>query len=290
MSNKPVLPFVEMMVTQACNLSCAGCTNYSDLVHNGYLTWEQGRAQLEPWLQRVDIPDFGIMGGEPLMNPRIRDWIYGLRQIMPDSQIRFNTNGLLLEKNFDVVDLFHKIGNCVFKITVHEHNEELEQVIQRVYNQFHWESVVEFGISRLKTSNNMRFQVRRPDTFYKTFVGTYENMQPHNNNPQDAFAICCQKTCPLIYDGKMYKCSTAGLLQSTLEKVGYPNKELWEPYLVNGLDSNCSDQDLDKFLKNFGKSNSVCRMCPTLADTQSILVHLDHVGRKKYVPHNIRGI
>ena len=43
---KPVLPFVEIMITQACNISCTGCTNYSDLVHKGYLTWEQGQAEI----------------------------------------------------------------------------------------------------------------------------------------------------------------------------------------------------------------------------------------------------
>lgn len=28
---KPLLSFLKTMVTQACNLSCQGCTNYSDL-------------------------------------------------------------------------------------------------------------------------------------------------------------------------------------------------------------------------------------------------------------------
>ena len=110
---KLVLPFVETMITQACNISCEGCTNYSDLVHNGYQTWEQGRAELEPWLERLDIPDFGIIGGEPLMNPGVRRWITGVRDLLPRSQLRFTTNALLLERNFDIVDLLAGVGNCV---------------------------------------------------------------------------------------------------------------------------------------------------------------------------------
>ena len=278
---KPVLPFVEIMITQACNLSCNGCTNYSDLVHNGYLTWEEGRAQLEPWLERVDIPDFGILGGEPLMNPRVRDWIRGLRELMPTSQIRFTTNGLLLEKNFDIVDLLAEVGNCVFKIAIHERNNELEQVIQRVFDRFEWEPVVEYGVDRYKTGNNMRFHVRRPDYFHKTFIGPYTDMRPHSNDPAEAFDICCQKTCPLIHEGKIYKCSSNGLLTDTLTKFKYPNRELWEPYLYEGLSADCTAAELQEFLDNFGKPHQMCGMCPTKADASSVLFHLDNVSRVK---------
>lgn len=283
---KPVLPFVEIMVTQACNLSCHGCTNYSDIAHKGYLTWDQGRQEIEPWLERVTIPDFGILGGEPLMNPDIRSWIQGLREIMPDSQIRFTTNGLLLAQNFDIVDLLHDIGNVVFKIAVHEHNQELENTIQKVLDKFDWQEVVEFGVTRLKTSNNFRYHIRRPDMFYKTFKGTYHNMQPHNSNPAEAFAICCQQTCPLLYNGKLYKCSTNGLLADTLSKFNNPNFEEWGPYLLDGLSSTCDDKQLDHFLRNFGNPHAVCRSCPTLKDTGSAIIHLDNVSRKKLIPLN----
>jgi organic radical activating enzyme len=283
---KPVLPFVEIMVTQGCNLSCAGCTNYSDLAHKGYLPWEEGRKEIELWLERVDIPDFGILGGEPLMNPDIRNWIKGLREIMPNSQIRFTTNGLLLAQNFDIVDLLHDIGNVVFKIAVHEHNPELENIIQKVLQKFKWEDVVEFGVSRLKTTNNLRFHIRRPDIFYKTFVGSYSDMMPHDNDPNDAFALCCQQTCPLLYNGKIYKCSTNGLLEDTLAKFNNPNFEKWKPYLQEGLVHDCSDVELNKFLSNFGKPNDVCRACPSKKDKQSAIVHLQNVSRKKLIPLN----
>ena len=92
---KQVLPFLETMITQTCQLSCLGCTNYSDLRHSGYIKWKDGKRDLEQWLERIDIPDFGIMGGEPLINPEVIQWLIGVRELMPDSQIRFTTNGLL---------------------------------------------------------------------------------------------------------------------------------------------------------------------------------------------------
>lgn len=280
---KPVLPFVEMMVTQACNLSCHGCTNYSDLKHSGYLTWEQGRNEIEPWLDRVIIQDFGILGGEPLMNPDIRNWVRGLRDLLPAAQIRFTTNGLLLEKNFDIVDLLHEIGNCVFKIAVHVNDTMLENTINRVLKRYSWEPVVEYGVERLKTTNNMRFHIKRPDVFYKTYLGSYKNMLPHSSDPESAFEICCQQTCPLLYRGKLYKCSTSGLLKDLLERFNNPNIEHWRPYLSNGLGWDCNQADLTEFLNNFGKAESVCSMCPSRSSTESTLIHLNNVSRKKAI-------
>ena len=147
--SKLILPFLETMITQVCNLSCSGCTNYSDLTHSGYVKWNQGRAWLEPWLDMLQISDFGIMGGEPLINPEVEDWMLGVRQLMPDAQIRFTTNGLLLDRWPNLIDLAHDIGNCVFKITVHVDDQHLEQNIQKLFDKFSWEPVVEYNAGKL---------------------------------------------------------------------------------------------------------------------------------------------
>ena len=279
---KPVLPFLETMITQACNLSCAGCSNYSDLVHNGYVTWADGEQSLSRWLERVDIPDFGIMGGEPLMNPQVVEWIVGVRKLLPNSQIRFTTNGLLLPKHPELVDLLADIGNCVFKITVHTTDPELENIIQQILNRYSWEPVVEYGISRLRTDNNLRFHIKRPDIFYKTYQGTYEDMHPYHSNPVEAFDICAQQTCPLLYKDRIYKCSTSGLLTDTLAKVGNPNQDQWVPYIDAGISADCSNSELDHFIANFGKPHSMCGQCPSQQHTDSMLNHLATVSTKKY--------
>ena len=278
---KPVLPFVETMITQACNLSCHGCTNYSDINHHGYVPWEQGKAQIASWLERIDIPDFGIMGGEPLLNPQVRDWINGTRELMPTAQIRFTTNGLLLEKNLDIVELLHNIGNCVFKITVHQHNTALEEIIQHLYSKYNWKTITEYGVTRFKTSNNFRLHIKRPELFYKTYQGLYSNMLPHNNDPVEAFGACIQQTCPLLYKGKIYKCSTSGLLEETLYKFNNPNYEHWKEFIPSGVSPDCTEIELQKFLEDFNRPNRICKMCPTNKDSQSILNHYNHVEIRK---------
>ena len=279
--SKPILPFVETMITQVCNLSCTGCTNYSDLQHEGYVTWAEGKSQIESWLERVDILDFGILGGEPTVNPEVNQWILGLRELMPKAQIRFTTNGILLSKKPDIIRHMVEIGNCVFKIAIHTPNPELEEVVNQIFDMYDWEPVTEYGISRWKTGNNVRFHVKRPDTFWKTFKNDYHNMEPHNSDPTEAFDICCQQTCPLLYNGRIYKCSTSGLLKDTLERFNYPNNEQWRQYITDGIGVDCSDTELNNFLDNFGKPNQLCSMCPTSKDTGSKIVHLDNVSKRK---------
>ena len=263
---KITLPFLETMITQSCNLYCLGCTNYSDIPHKGYVSWNDGKKQIEEWIDKINIPDFGIMGGEPLINPEWKNWVIGVRELMPKSQIRFTTNGLLLNKHPDIVDFFESIGNVVFKITVHIDDKSLENNINKILDKKSWKSVTEFGIQRYKTNNNLRFQVNRPNKFIKTYKNSYSNMEPYHSDPKKAFKSCIQKTCPLLYNGRIYKCSTAGLLKDTLARFNYPNWNQWQQYITNGIGPNDSLETIKEFVENFGKHSSICSQCPTTAN------------------------
>lgn len=271
---KPVLPFLEMMVINSCNLSCQGCTTFSDLKHSGYVTWQQGQKQLEPWLERIDLQAFGFMGGEPLMNPTIREWLIGLRDLLPDTQLRFVTNGLLLERHWWIVDLLKDLGNAVLKISYHVDDARVNNSIARVMESHAWTPITEHGIDRWKLiDGDLRFQVSAPTKFYRTFKNNYFNMAPHDNDPADAFAMCVQQRCPILHQGQLYKCGTAGLTPAILQRFGNPNINSWQPFLDAGIDIDCSDAVLKRFIDNFGKPHAMCRQCPTPGDTASILDH-----------------
>jgi organic radical activating enzyme len=258
-----ILPFLETMITQSCNISCSGCTNYSDLRHAGYVPWSQGQQQIQSWLDRIDIKEFGIIGGEPLINPEWRDWIIGVRKMLPASQLRFTTNGLLLDHAADIIDICESVGNIVFKITVHVHNAKLENHIEKIMSSRSWTLVTEFGITRWLGPNNIRFQINRPATFIKTYKNSYNNMQPWDSDPAQAFNQCCQQTCPLLYQGRIYKCSTAGLLKDTLQKFNNPNIDQWAPYIDSGIGVDDSDSVIQEFCDNFGLPNAICGQCPS---------------------------
>lgn len=266
------------MITQVCNLSCQGCTNYSDLPHSGYVPWAQGQAQIEAWCHRLEIADFGIIGGEPLINPEWREWLLGLRKMLPHAQLRFTTNGLLLHRAADIIDLCEQIGNIVFKVTAHIVEPELEANLALLQSARSWTPVREYGINRWLGTNGVRLQINRPEKFVMTYRGTYKDMLPWNSDPVAAFAQCCQQTCPLLHNGRIYKCSTAGLLEPVLERHGRPNWQQWQHYIDPGIGPNDSDAVVQAFVNNFGRPHAICAQCP--ADAGALIPHISTTTRK----------
>jgi hypothetical protein len=266
MEIKPTLGYLELLATQVCNLVCQGCSTYSDVPHRGYTTWSQAESELTPWLERIDIDDIGIMGGEILINPDIINWLKGIRRLLPHSRIRFVTNGLLVERNWPVIEWLHQDGNAVLKITRHVDDPRIQSAIDRIRNTWRWLPINEYGIDRWITDSGLRFQVREPVHFTQTFQGSYSTMQPWTTEPAEAFAHCHQQTCPMLYQGRIYKCSTSALTRTALERHSWPNLEKWQPYLDNNQNGSISldstDSDIQQFLNNFGRPHATCSQCP----------------------------
>jgi organic radical activating enzyme len=181
--SKPTFQFLETMASYSCNLSCQGCTNYSDLNLKGFVKWKECESWLKQWLELVNIEDFSIIGGEPLINPEIKDWLIGCRTLMPNSKILLVTNGLLLQKKFDIIDLMNSIGNCVLKISVHVDDQNLNDTIDTIFKKYKFEPIVEHGVLRYQNENKFKIQVKKPDIFIKTFKNDYKDMIPHRSNP-----------------------------------------------------------------------------------------------------------
>jgi hypothetical protein len=144
---------------------------------------------------------------------------------------------------------------------------------------YKWEPVYEYGIYRYKTTNGLRFQVNRPLTFIKYYKNDYANMMPFNSNPVDSFNICMQQRCPLMFNGRMYKCSTLGGLEQTLDRFSNTDPA-WEPYKGKYITPTSPDADIAAFLNNYGRPHQVCTMCPTAQDDESVILHYNNVITK----------
>ena len=261
------------MLVYPCNLKCNGCSTFSDLTVQGYTTADQGIEWLGQWAERFEIQAWGAMGGEPLMNPQMYEWIVGVRKLLPDAQIRFVTNGLLLEKHWRIVELLNDIGNCTLKITVHLSDKRVKSAIDRVQRSYDWEPVYEYGIHRYGLPNGMRFQINKPKWFTQTFQNTYADMLPWDSDPVEAFANCHQQTCCMLLEDKLYKCSNTALIPGVWKKHNQPNADAWKPYLNTGVSVDAPLHELQAFSNNFGKPHAVCQQCPTKNDSTSWIDH-----------------
>jgi organic radical activating enzyme len=89
----------ETDITSHCNLNCAGCNHFSPLAGEQYVetnSFEKDFARLSELTNRK-IENVDLMGGEPLLHPRLTELLEIARKYL-DGTINIVTNGLLLTK------------------------------------------------------------------------------------------------------------------------------------------------------------------------------------------------
>ncbi len=97
-SDWSALPYIEFSVALHCNMNCRSCTHFSPLSEKRFYDFEMFHKDIQRLRQLVSrIDTIRIMGGEPLLNPRLADYIMLTRNVYPYSEIQVVTNGLLLK-------------------------------------------------------------------------------------------------------------------------------------------------------------------------------------------------
>ncbi|MFW5750491.1 MAG: radical SAM/SPASM domain-containing protein [Planctomycetota bacterium] len=109
-------PFVFLSVTNACNLNCQGCWVHKSSPPVAIPPTTLHRVIAES--KRMGCRFFGILGGEPLLYPRLHAVLAAHR----DCYFQVFTNGMLLDD--DTASAFRRLGNVTPLISI----EGLEQV------------------------------------------------------------------------------------------------------------------------------------------------------------------
>ena len=125
-------PFYSLMIalTDGCNLNCTNCQTFCRINSTPKFTTLQEIKQYLPFLKEKlnYCKDIKLFGGEPLLNPEIKEICQYLRQEYPSLQISIFTNGLLLstwtEEDFAVI----KKLNIDFLITVYPIKKSVENI------------------------------------------------------------------------------------------------------------------------------------------------------------------
>ena len=91
--------YIEFWATRHCNLTCRGCSSVSPIARK----WCLEEASLSRDLGRfvslgISIRNVNILGGEPLLHPKIVDLMRCVKRHFPNTKLGILTNGLLLPK------------------------------------------------------------------------------------------------------------------------------------------------------------------------------------------------
>jgi organic radical activating enzyme len=87
------LPYVEFYISHTCNLGCNGCNRFNNYTFTGHQRWNDYADDYQQWSRKLNLKHYTILGGEPMANPDMLEWILGLHKLWPQAQSKFVTNG-----------------------------------------------------------------------------------------------------------------------------------------------------------------------------------------------------
>ncbi|MCR5484986.1 MAG: radical SAM protein [Clostridiales bacterium] len=213
-TTKPRLDNVEIELVRVCNLNCRGCADFIQLAGDeapfyDIKAFERDLLQLKRFYWGVE--KIRLMGGEPLLSPRIAEYVEISRDIFPDADLRIVTNGLLIPSlSDDTLERLRKCG-CSFDISNYPPTKKRRKEIAGTLRKS--------GIT-YDFSVPMRY-------FMKNIL-----LHP-TNDPKPAFDNCIFTHCHMLGEGGLLApCSLAYCIPRFNRKFGtsYPETDVIDLY------------------------------------------------------------
>lgn len=186
-----VLHVMETLVVNHCNLSCKGCNAWAPLSEPTFADPERFSGDVTRLAELFDRVDhFGVVGGEPLLHPRVLDFPRSIRREFPDADIYLVSNGLLMLNMPD--EFFDELAELSVRINISSYPVKLDHEALSAKAGAH-------GVGLEYTESR--------DEFW-----TFPVRREGDRNPARSFAKCRELTnCPMLADGRIYTCGRAGL-------------------------------------------------------------------------------
>ena len=287
------VPNVEFYITNICNIACTNCNRYNNYNFTGHQLWQDYEPIYQSWAEKIRLQKVTILGGEPLMNPSICDWIHGLNRIWK-KRVNLLTNGTRLNKVHGLYDAlvgYKQDGGNWIGVSVHNKNE-LEKYFEEIHKFLQgpvrsWigkDALNDAGGSAtwgadyaFEDSNGLHVHVWVYDSFYNVGVhpNANGNLTLHNSLPEQAHAVCGMvkyKNYHFIR-GKLHKCGPVGLMpefdqQHPLD-ISAEDRVLLNSYRPLSIDE--FDHRGTDFISNIDNVIPQCKFCPTKFTNQQLI-------------------
>ena len=233
-ASRPVLNYVETEIAEFCNLNCRGCCDFSNLAK------EKTFYKLEEFIRDYrrlaelfsGVNKIRLMGGEPLLNPRLTDYVKASREIFPKADIRIVSNGLLLPKLSDESLRIIRENNCKFDISNYPPTRKMFPQIK--------ERLEAFGVE---------YDLGFPMNYFFRNI-----LEQPSDDPAPAFNNCIFTHCHMLSHGKLSPCSYAHLIGRLNAEYGldYPETDCVNIY---------SDVTGEQIIQRFSHPHEFCRCC-----------------------------
>ncbi len=257
---------VDIHVINSCNLQCDGCNHLSNYGYGGVFSEKDLVEWIRPWKERLFFNRISLLGGEPLLNPGLKDICIAYRKLFPENEtkLRVITNGLLIKKCPWLKELIQEYGVHI-QLSLHVLNgkKKNEKLVTRVKEGVDllekWSGETprpaDYKWGRpIDSKEKLNFQI-----FYK---GMGADIKPFDHDDIAASKKHCTCKTLQLYKNNLYKCAPIAYIGEALEKLGLENDPDWLPYLdYTPLAPDSSDDELTDFMNRQPEPDWPCRMC-----------------------------
>ena len=236
---------LETHIVEHCNLNCAHCGHFAPLAEKEFLdikSFTQDYARIKE-LTNGEVKNIRLLGGEPLLHPKITDFCRIARELFPDTNVEIVTNGLLLN---EMSDAFYKdLLKYNIKINITKYPIDIE-----------WDKI----LSKLKKLN-VKFEFYQ-GTGEEEKVMYKQSLDLTGQQPIRANFLNCRleenddNYCFYFENGKLFNCWKPAYIR-------HFNKYFKQDLKVSKQDyvNIYEDRSIEEMLQDLARPLPFCRYC-----------------------------
>lgn len=224
-----------------CNLKCKGCDNYSCIAQKKYADFETFEKDLKR-LKEIfinNVENIYLLGGEPLLNKNVEDFMSCARNIFNNTNIHLVSNGILFENMPESFWKCAKLNNISIEYTEYpiKYNKSFLNIVKSKYDV----EIKRFGHENdaLKTLQFIPFDLSGKQDIIENYKKCF-----HANK------------CIQLREGKIYTCNIRAYADLFCDKFGvnmhFSNEDYIEIY---------QDITQDEIFEFLSKPIPFCRYC-----------------------------
>jgi len=216
------LSYFILNIVDHCNLRCKGCDHFASIAEERFVSLEHIKRDLARMsiLLNGNVKRIGVMGGEPLLHPELKQILISARVYFPDTLIQLVTNGLLLLRQDEEFWQICRENNITLVNTRYPINLDYEKIKKTA--EVHHVLFEHYGFTGKisKYSHKVALDIEGKQDPYKSFTHC-----SHANR------------FPLLMEGKLYSCPITANIRHFNKKFGthmeLADKDILDIYQVN---------------------------------------------------------
>ena len=188
------LSYFVLNILDHCNLRCKSCDHFAAIAEERFVSLDDIKKDLAQMSKILngDVTRIGVMGGEPLLHPQLKEILFSTRLFFPKTLIQLVTNGLLLLRQDEDFWRICRKQNIVIVNTKYPINLDYEAIKETAaIHVVMFEHFTPTG-EITKTSYKAPLNIEGRLDSRESFIGCF-----HANN------------LPLLMEGKLYPCTVA---------------------------------------------------------------------------------